>query len=242
MYEECRFLSLPHELLLQILEDLYQPWSLNIEFRRDKRREQYYGKAVVRAIPVSPCAALLGTCKSIHQLAKTMMISAFSGIVNSRDPPWIFALVHLLNAPRWIQLVPHVKKLNLSNRTYGLVMSEQFIALLPGLRQVELFELLGFRVVVDELAGMSDREISALPNEYFEKQASMYLPEIPVRLPFVCNGGAVELLVHAHFDTRRVNTDLPVIDVCFRVGSDKWLYVMNKVWIRAKAATRIPQD
>lgn len=95
---------------------------------------------------------------------------------------------------------------------------------------MKLFETIGRCLSIEGLANSSGDEVMALPNDYFLFEAASSLPEIPDDMPFRCNGGTIDLLIHIHFDTRRPDTDLPVVDVLFRVNPGRTMSVVGKAW------------
>lgn len=236
MQGNSKLLSLPDELLLRIFGFVYQPWSLEIELRENEQQELYHEKAVVRATP-PPSAALLATCKSIYGIAEGITMDSFTGVLGSRDAPHLRTLGHVLQQPRWIRIKPHVKKLNLPQTTYSLITSKAFIMLFPALEEVELFETVGFRMILDEYGKSSNEEIFQISNEYLQTRSTLYVPAMPEEVPFSCNGGHINLLVHFTYTTEWLHNTLPTLDVSFRVTPGPTLHVVDKVWRSASFFT-----
>lgn len=241
MQGQSKLVALPRELLLQIFDIVYHPWSLEIELRENDLCEAYHKNAIIRAVPAPPSVALLTTCKSVYEIAEHVMRTAFTGVVSSRDAPHMSVLKHILDAPRWRRIERLVQSLKLPNKNYSLKTSQDFIMLFPALETIELFEVIGFHIVVaEESVKDSDDDIITVPNIYFENQARPLVPQIPNKLPLICNGGNVELLVHIHFDSRRPSHRGRVIDILFRVASDRSLHVVDNMWM-SRILRRTPE-
>lgn len=230
MREQSKLLQLPEEILLQVFSFLYQPWYLEIEIRKNLLLEYYYEEPRIYALPSPPDRALLSTCRLTRRVARDAMLDTFIGVINSQEENCTTELEGLQFPVPWTQLEPRVKRLCLPSTRFSIVNSRDFILKFPAVETVELFEDCDVTAVVEDLAVGSNENAMAISDEYLQKKAERFLPVIPEDMPFSCNGGNIDLLLHVYFDFWRQNPFTPTLNVLFKTGPNLSPKVIKKEW------------
>lgn len=225
-----KLLQLPEEILLRIFGFLYQPWYLEIEIRKNLLLEYYYEEPRVHALPSSPDRALLSTCSLTSRIARGAMLEAFIGVLKSQEEHCTTELDGLQFPATWAQLEPRIKRLCLPSTRFSIVNSKELILKFSAIKTVELFEDCDISAVVDDLAVGSNEDFVTVSDEYLQNRARRFLPVIPDDMPFSCNGGNVDLLLHVYFDFWRQHPFPPSLNVLFKIGANLSPIVIKKEW------------